>query len=337
MLVRVPGSQTMYVVDLVKCQQVRCLHLYRTSVLARTYRAVSLPPLSAVAGTPTGDLIRLAFATANEGYALVGRYFSWRLYKTMNGARSWQRVSTPPGRSVVGLTVSASSVYLATANCSGTDNLCRDYQLNRSTLLVHKWTSSTWPHPARTNVTDGEFSPNVGAWGSYVWISEITHAGSTIFTSHDQGRTFIPIRTNSLASVSGCAITAESVRSLWAECPTGMMVSFFHSSDGGVTWTNVPQRPFFGTGGGTFDPVSSSIAYLAYGATQPLVRIFDEGKRATTVGALNCSKVNSSIHELMFDDQDHGLAICLPGDSALRALLLKTVDGGAHWTRVPAN
>jgi hypothetical protein len=235
----------MYVVDLVGCQQLECLHLYRTDVTATKFSVVALPRLSVVAGVLTGDLDRLIFATSDDGYALVGERYPMTLYKTIDGARSWRRVTTASGRSILGLSVSASSIYAVTANCSASGNRCGDFQLNRSTLKGETWASTAIPHVPRFKVFDGNFSANVGAFGPDVWISEITPAGSTMFESHDQGKTFIPLMDNELASVSGCALTAMSTTSLWASCPTGMEVSFFHSRDGGATWSAIPPPDSF--------------------------------------------------------------------------------------------
>lgn len=335
MLAHVPGSRMMYVVDLVGCEDVKCLRLFRTSVSATTFSDVTLPPLSRVSGSLTG-LDRLVFATANVGYALVGAKFPWTLYETVDGARTWQRVKIASRKSIVGLTVSASSMYTVTALCSSIGDNCRDYQVNRSTLNAEGWTSTAMPHPATTQVGDGYFNPNVGAFGDDVWIDEITHAGSTIFTSHDGGRTFVPITANKLASVSGCAITAASARSLWAECPTGMMVSFFHSSDAGETWSNISQYEFAGTGGGAFDPVSTTLAYLAYDQQQPFDRITNVGGKIINLGKLACAKY-SSLADLSFSDETHGLVLCSPDGAWTSAQLLKTSDGGVHWIHVPAN
>lgn len=337
LLTRVPGSRTMYVVDLVGCQQLQCLRLYRTSVSATNFIAVSLPPLSEVAGILTGDLNRLVFATSNVGYALVGSSEPLTLYKTMDGARTWHRVTIASGRSIVGLSVSAPSIYTVTANCSSSGAKCGDYQLNRSTLNATKWTSSAIPHTPKSQVFDGNFSPNVGAFANEVWISEITHAGSTIFKSHDQGKTFTPLAANKLGSVSGCALTAASATSLWAACPTGMDVSFFHSSDGGATWSIIPSKQFSGTGGGAFDPVSAGLAYLAYGEQGPLDRINSAGRSVTVVGRMVCSSLYSSLEYLSFTDATHGLVLCFPGGSWKGERLLRTSDGGVHWTRAPAN
>jgi photosystem II stability/assembly factor-like uncharacterized protein len=336
-LAHVPGSRTMYVVDLVGCEQVRCLRLFRTNVSAMKFSAVSLPLIASERGEPTGDLRGLDFVTATDGFALVGENYPIALYETTNGARSWQRVSVHTGESITGLAVTPRLIYAVTAHCSASGDTCRDYHVDRSTLSAEHWTITPLPHSVAALVDSGDFNLDISAYKSDVWINEVTHAGSSIFTSHDEGVTYVASSANNLASVNGCGLTALSTTSLWAQCPTGMMESFFHSSNGGATWSNIVQKQFAGTGGGAFDPVSPTLAYLAYGAMRPLVRISDAGAVATNLGRLDCSKVNSSINALFFSDKDHGLALCLPGDSAKSAELLRTSDGGSTWSRAAAD
>lgn len=181
-----------------------------------------------------------------------------------------------------------------------------------------------------------QFDPNVGVYHNDVWLSEHGHVAH-LFYSSNGARSFKEVKGQIPGSVAGCAMTATSPINLWAYCPTGMQVSLSNSDDAGRTWRPIPQQQFFGTGGGHFDPVNNEVAYLAYGMTQPFVRITEAGRKATTIGTLTCSKVNSSIDALIFTNETHGLAICLPGDDANTARLLRTGDGGLTWTRVPAN
>lgn len=334
MLVQVPASRTMYLLDAAGCDQVRCLRLLRTTVSATQFSAVALPPLSSVRGESTGDLHRLVFATASDGYALVGQAYPWTLYKTVDGARTWWRVTIGADQTILGLAVSAQLIYTVTAHCSGV-GVCRDYQVNRSALSEEHWTSMTLPHLGTTAVVSSDFNPDISAYGTNVWIDEMRPDGSTIFLSHDEGETYVSSRANKLVSVSVCDLTAFSTTSLWAQCPTGMLVSLLHSSNAGVTWTNTPQKPFAGTGGGSFDPVSATLAYLAYGAQQPLVRFANGHNPVTVAKSVACASKYSSLAYLSFTDELHGLVLCSPDGSWKREELLRTSDGGRHWLHVP--
>jgi hypothetical protein len=172
------------------------------------------------------------------------------------------------------------------------------------------------------------------AFGNEVWISEQPPDLAVIFYSRDGGTSFQKFTTAKLASVNACGLTPVSTNALWAQCPTGMQESFFFSENAGSSWTAIPQQPFFGTGGGFFDPVSATLAYLDYGATGPLVRITTPPLTATKVGVLSSSKVNSSVNGLIFANVNVGLALCAPGDAHAVSRLEVTTNGGRTWRDV---
>ncbi len=110
-----------------------------------------------------------------------------------------------------------------------------------------------------------------------------------------------------------------------------MQVSFWHSSDGGRVWTPIVQSQYAGTGGGWFDPVSASVAYLYYGPYGParnVERLSDGGRTATPVGRLNCLTETSAV----FTSPDDGLIGCDVNSTSY--FLVRTSDGGARWTKV---
>ncbi|HUZ41217.1 MAG TPA: hypothetical protein VMU68_07500 [Acidimicrobiales bacterium] len=113
-----------------------------------------------------------------------------------------------------------------------------------------------------------------------------------------------------------------------------MEVSFFFSDDASTKWTLLPTRQFTGTGGGYFDPVSSSLAYLDYGGPRSLYRVIDAGRHMTEVGTLQCLKVNSGVNSMVFISERSGLAICSPEGVGISNRLERTTDGGAKWSRV---
>jgi hypothetical protein len=276
----------------------------------------------------------MQFANVSDGYAIVGAAGSTSLYVTLNGARSWHRVTLQQGARMLGLTTTTNAIYAITGVCSSSGTSCGDYRIARSPLSASQWTSSSMPigHSPKTGVWGFPYVP--AAFGSEVWISEQPPGEAVIFYSRNGGRSFQKITTPKLGSVNACGLIPESAVALWADCPTGMQESFFFSKDAGATWTPVPQQPFFGTGGGFFDPVSTSLAYLDYGTTRPLVRITTSPRKATTVGVLSCSKINSSVNGLIFTNARDGLALCLPGDDQAAGRLERTIDGGSTWLDV---
>jgi len=330
----VRSSNVVYMLATTGCSQSSCLRLLRTSVDANSFASAALPLVQSVPGTLSGTLDSLQFANVSDGYAIVGATGPTSLYVTLNGARTWRRVTVQKGARTLGLTTTANALYAITGVCSPSGTSCHDYRIARSPLTAKQWTSSPMPigHSAKTGSWGFPYVP--AALGSEVWISEQPPGTAVIFYSRDGGRTFQKLTTPKLASVNACGLIPESAVALWADCPTGMQESFFFSKDAGATWTPVPQQPFFGTGGGVFDPVSTSLAYLDYGATRPLVRITTSPRMATKVGVLSCSKINSSVNGLIFTNSRDGLALCFPGDGQSAGRLERTTDGGRMWLDV---
>lgn len=333
-IIPVRRSAQVYVLATNGCAQPSCLRLLRTSVNAKSFAFASLPPVRSQRGSLAGTIDSVQFASVRDGYAIVGATGPTSLFVTLNGARTWHKVVVQKGARTLGLTTTTNAIYAITGVCSSAGTSCRDYRISRSPLSAHQWTSWRMPigHSAKTGVWGFPYVP--AAYGNEVWISEQPPGSAIIFYSRDGGRSFQKLLTPKLGSVNACGLIPESAVDLWAECPTGMQVSFFFSKDAGTSWTQVPQQPFFGTGGGFFDAVSASLGYLDYGATRPLVRITTSPRTAKTVGVLSCSKINSSVNGLIFNSTRDGLALCFPGDAQRVGQLEKTIDGGKSWLDV---
>jgi hypothetical protein len=243
-------------------------------------------------------------------------------------------VTIQKGATIIDLTVTSNALYAITGLCTPNGDTCHNYRIARSPLDAQHWLGWKLPGSSPYNGTGWGFFGAPGAFGSKVWISEQPRGAAVIFYSRNGGRTFTKITLSNLGSVAGCTLTAESTRALWAECPTGMQESFAFSDNAGASWTPVHQNQFFGTGGGKFDPVSSSRAYLEYGGTEPLVRFDDFARVTTKVGDLSCSTVNSSIEGLVFTSMIDGIALCQSQSDLASGQLETTSNGGHTWKRV---
>jgi hypothetical protein len=325
LLARVPGTSTVYLVTTDSCSTF-CLGLFRTTNDGG-FEARTAPPVTSVKGSPMGSLDRVVFANDDDGFAVVGEELT-TLYATTNGARSWHRVSTMPARRWYGLVVTSSAVLVTSERCTHHGDSCGDFEVWRKPLEATHWTELSPLWKTGTGKSDEYYGPSVAAYGEVVWEQETAPMATYLWVSHDYGRTFTRFTTPRLGSVAGCSFTASTSLSMWAQCPTGMEVSFSHSSDNGIRWTPVSQHQFADTAGGDFDPVSSQVAYLDYGGpTKPpnLYRLTDGGRRATSVGELDCTEVS-----LAFTSVDKGFAICTRNDTTYQ--LLRTTDGGAEWS-----
>jgi hypothetical protein len=339
--VHVGPSPTVYVEGTVKCGHSACPRLLRTDNNGATLVDVSAPPTPIAKNPLQQSWDQIVFANARVGFALEvkvngkGIDTGSVLFATRDGARSWKKVREPAGDFLSSIATGTNTLYGVTTKCSkqpdGNEG-CLDYRLVHTSLEMSRWSST--PIPNGRSYPWG-FLGNVAAYGPMVWTTEGAK-WSLLVSSNDHGaslRAFTP-KFPALASVAGCDLTAFSTTALWAECPTGMEVSFFFSGDGGVKWTTVPTRQFMGTGGGFFDPVSTTLAFVDYGGSLPLYRVSDAGRDMVVAGTLRCSKINSSVNAMAFTNARDGLAICLPQDLFSLARVERTTDGGATWSRI---
>ena len=332
-MVRAGQSNTIFIVATSKCRANPCVKLLRTDNEGRSFTTLSLPPVAPYQRNPTGTLDRLVFADNEDGYILEGRAWNTMLFATHDGGRSWNRVPVPRGSDITSLAATSSEVYLVTMHCQKQSNGnwgCLDYQLLHSRSRSAIWSSTVIPvgrFPLDASVG------SLGVFGTRVWTTMMsspkssTLAVSSLLRSYDSGRTLTQVPAPILGSINGCDLTALSIEGLWAACPTGMEVSFFFSEDAGTSWNRVPVSQFMGTGGGYFDPVSTTAAYLDYGEGlkgENIFRVTDAGRRMTAVGTLTCDDVSSFV----FASSNDGLALC---SNDVTAILERTTDAARRW------
>jgi photosystem II stability/assembly factor-like uncharacterized protein len=335
MVVRANQSATVYVVSTDNEFQAKrpsacgtgCYLMRRTTDGGAHFSYLSLPPIHYEADSLTGNLDQLVFANSDDGYALMGVGTPTTLYVTLNGAGSWHREVIASGTMILGFTATSHELYAVVAHCSKS-SVCSHYEIARSALTAQAWTVSPlskWPR---------DVGVGMGAFGSTVWLTQQSTQTVWLLTSHDGGTTFTRKSAPGIGSVYACRMTATSPTTLWADCPTGMAVSFLYSGDSGTTWNRVPDGQFAGTGGGFFDPVSNALAYLDFGpadspGTRNLYRITDEGLDLKAVGKLPCKIANG----LVFIDALHGFAACDQNDTFPSTIFLQTTNGGRTWHR----
>ena len=307
--------------------------MYRTNVDATAIVRVATPPVSPERGGLGGTTLdRIVFANALDGYATTGASSPSTLYVTTDGARTWRRVMHASDLSI-SVVATSDEIFVTTYTCRRPAIACGQYTTRRASLTARSWV--TLPRLWAIGTASGEsyYGPSLAASGRTVWELQ-TGPRSSLWISHDDGRTFarVLLRFPELVSVAGCAITPMSTVSLWAACPTGMEESFWHSANGGASWSAAsPARlEFSGTGGGAFDPVTPDVAMLDYGPDGPspdLYRISGGGSGFSPIGEVRCLNADP----IIFVDPSHGLMLCgLDLTSSLR----RTSDGGVTWVDV---
>jgi len=333
-LTRAGLSKVIYVVGSTSCSKILCLRLQRTSDNGSHFTSVSLPPIPPNPEMATGMLTSLVFANANVGFALLGGGYGAEgynqpsvLYATFNGAKSWHKETIDKGASIFAFEASKNEIYAVTAHCHATTLPCQDYQLARSTLAAEKWIERSIPGYS-AGLEIGTF----GAYGANVWL-DVTQGG-LLDTSHDYAKHFTQQSHSGMGSPGTCDLTATSTSTLWAKCPTGMLANFQISTDGGARWRVIPTGEYSNTGGGNFDPVSSSLAYFDQGPGHKITKIYrviNTGRKLVFAGTINCHQSLSYV----FTSRAHGLALCLTGPSLSSGHLLSTTNGGASWVALP--
>ncbi|HEV3212805.1 MAG TPA: hypothetical protein VGZ03_05340 [Acidimicrobiales bacterium] len=326
LLAQAGSTSTVYV--LASCAVAPCLHLYRTADGGARLAAVTPPPATVSRASPTGTLRQLVFATPSDGLALEGPVYASLLsatfYATTNGARSWAKQSLGRGVSVIAVAATATAYFMVTARCPHRYYPCTGYRLSHSATDHLSWTSTALGNQAGL----GAFGATIAAFGRHVWLSEATSRGAPVLASSSDGGSSFTLRAAPrLVAVTPCQLWASSASALWARCPTGMLVSFAHSGNGGTAWTLAKVGLIGNTSGGAYDPISASRAFLARGTTtDELYRVSGASGASAPVGRIPASNVFSLVFTTPAQGMEVGTA---SGGAAPR--LERTSDGGASW------
>ena len=319
-----------YVVGTTGCLGPSCLRLVSTTIGGHGDTLAALPPLErsryGLGGT---TLQSLSFANGGQGYALVGPPSSMSLYVTHDAATTWQKVSAMPGLTFERITVTDRVVYATMAKCAGADEHCVDVTIAKSALWPIHWTALELPNSPNDALHAGDFA--VSANNTTLWLSRVDNNAEVIWRSTNEGATFHETTEPRLVSINGCSFEIVEPNYAWAQCPTGMLVSFYYSHDAGAQWTSVPQRPYAGTGGGFFAPAGNSVAVIDYGqSAHNVYRVDMNDDAATDVGELNCDATNTPV----FAAGGSGLVVCTTeAGSTSSSSLYSTSDEGALWHR----
>lgn len=186
--------------------------------------------------------------------------------------------------------------------------------------------------PGATALVQGTI--DVAVSGPEVWLTFQPRLEPVLVRSHDGRPPFSQWPAPQLLGVAACSLSPESADVVWAECPTGMMISWFRSTDAGAHFTHWWETS--GTGGNAFDPLSATAAYrytgIGPGPAYLLQRTTDGGASFTTVGRLFPNE--GITPQLAFSDVEHGYVLGPrpAGEAGFQALY--TSDGGRRWRPV---
>ncbi len=308
-----------------ECGASRCLALEMTSDGGRTFASLAAPALAAApdgVGAKGWIASEIRFGSGTMGWAYGGAGSESYFFQTTDGGKSWSRVTSIPGK-VLDL-VAADGKAWAVVLLSPENSTTQRFAIYSTPYgnSPQKWS------PVALPLKDlGGNAPSIVAQSGVVTILAsgpsqpggrdhvlITKAGSG-FTDY-QG----PCSQDLGGRLS------NSVKAIWAVCPTGMMAGLSVSTDRGVTWQAQKNSV----------ELANSVAVGAIDDQHAMVMTPDGLLRVGADGssqkadAPTGNAVNATF--IGFTNQSTGFAIIDQQDGT--ALLLRTTDGGLHWFEV---
>ncbi|MGA3221149.1 MAG: hypothetical protein ABSE77_19090 [Acidimicrobiales bacterium] len=326
-LVSIPATSDVLVLGTAPCAARSCVQLWRVSAGGHGLTPLAVPPGESASGPGLVEGAHLVFANVDDGYALTSGEGA-RSWYTTDGGLAWHRLPTGRSGTLVSVVASGGAFYRLLGSCATLED-CR-YRLGRSAVTSPHWSSV--PIPGAVGLVQGNI--DLAARGSEVWLSFEPHFKPVLAKSHDGRPPFSERPAPQLLGVVGCSLDPEDADIVWAECPTGMMVSWSRSTDGGARFTHWWETS--GTGGNAFDPLSATVAYrytgIGPGPAYLLQRTTDGGASFTTVGRL--FQGEGTTPRFAFSDEDHGFALSANELGKPGFQFLYTSDGGRQWRPV---
>lgn len=307
-----------------------CSAIVRTTDGGRHWAGLPPAPIADTSEAPN-SIDALRFATPLVGYAFGAQPFRGSasrtpIWQTTDGGGHWRRLALANVRAFA---TSAGDVDVVTGACR--NGVCGRLTFRRAPLGTVTWRSTVLP------VTAAEPLVALTAHGSSIWISvspTATHAQQTLLTSRDGGATFAAGRSPCVNGLGG-DLEATSSSVVWAVCPTGMLAGALRSTDGGAGWTPIGgHRPLVNAA--QLAPASDLVAVLATGDQAQLLRTGNGGRTFDPVWPVAAG----SWRGVVFADASSGYALQIVPKPARLPLgppygeLLRTMDGGATWSRL---
>jgi len=340
-LARAGTSSTVFVLGTSPCGNQLCPSLWRgyeAGGLSGHFVKVTVPPLAI---SKLYGLDQLVFANAKDGYAFqsYGQAADAPVFATVDGVRSWHRVSFGPGVGAFDIAAARGEFFAVLVRCSwgtaSSPSQCHDYRLGRSRAGSTLWSSV--PIPGATTLVNNAVS--LAATGSQVWLSyQVDRQGAVpqLLESAGGHLPFVRLARWALYGVQPCALYPMTSTVLWALCGTGMQESVLRSTNAGRSFAGVWTT--FPTVGSLFTPVTAKVAYRYEGVgsktPQVLERTTDGGSHFRVVAPFPF--VGGAGEQFFFLDPNDAYAIgsVKHGKSQTEPTLLFTDDGEVSWHQV---
>lgn len=343
-IVRIVGAEAVVVAGSIPCGGRVCATLLWGSLgqsgLVEHWRHLNAPPIPPARDARSLSVGDMSFANGKDAYDLIAPATpggATLVYATVDGGDTWRLASVTPG-TVLSLVAGTGAFYAITARC-GQDS-CHDYSLARSTAGTFQW--STTPIPATPGLDQSEVGLAVQGHEVLVNFDPPVKGGQPHLLIARNGRgPFTMDLVPRLESVGACDLSPQPGGAVWATCPTGMLVSYFHAPRPAG-----PYRPvweYAGTGGGGLVPVSATVAYRYTGVAvstpeevraDVLQRSTDAGGSFTEAGPWPFAHNVGTTPAFLFLDERDGFGLGPAPATTRTPEVVETADAGRHWEQV---
>lgn len=314
-----------------RCRGRDCRQLtFTTADGGRSWRAVSSwsPP-------GRGFGIRLVMADPGDAFALVPTHnIGTALFASHDGGRSWHRVAVPGH--VTTLTATRRLVWAAASDCPRRPRpshpRCRS-RLFAATPMSDRFSAVGRP-PTR-----GRPISALTAYGDVVVLTAgIVEGGDTVLLRSADGGHHWTRMTKPGRRAFDIGVGAAPDGTVWALCFSEpgagqQLKQLFVSDDGGTTWSRRPDPSSSGYST-EIEPQSADVAWLVGDGRADVLRTDDGGRtwRDPLRGRVGESAGGAG-YGFAAVDAVHAWVSMQPlrGPDA-RIRVLRTADGGAHWT-----
>ena len=308
--------------------------------MVHSWVRLAAPPIPPAENPYRLDLGIFSFANRHDGYEVspsLAASAALKVFATTNGGKSWRPLRIVSGTTFQAfgpVVASSSGVYAVVARCI--HYRCDDYRLARSAPGALHWTTTAIPDSAQL----GGAQIGLTVDGHNVLLNfELAGRPELLVSSYGHGP-FTARSIPSLESVTACGLVPLE-GSIWVACPTGMMVSYFHTQRLTGPYRAIWTYP--GTGAGGLVPVTGAIAYrftgVAYGEPQKipgdvLQRSTNAGRSFADVGPWPFARQEGGQPQFLFLTEKDGFGLGVAPASGGSLELVETADGGRHWVEV---
>jgi photosystem II stability/assembly factor-like uncharacterized protein len=307
------------------CDGIRCLALKMTSDGGKTFTSLAAPALAAA---PDGRGAKgwiagaIRFGNSTMGWSLGGAGPESYFFQTTDGGKSWSRVTSIPGK-VLDL-VAADGKAWAVVLLSPENSTTQRFAIYSTPYgnSAQKWSLVALP------LKDlGGNAPSIVVQNGIVTILA---SGPSQASARDHvliakaGSGFTDYQGPCSRDLGGRL--SNSVKAIWAVCPTGMMAGLYVSTDRGATWQAQKNSV----------ELANSVAVGAIDDQHAMVMTPDGLLRVGADGS--SQKTDAPVGDAVnaefigFTNESTGFAIIDEQGGTSR--LLRTIDGGLHWSVV---